>query len=117
MAGAGLPDNSARTERAESSRLAWAFVISIAFHLLILGTYQTGKKAGWWEKLHWPAWFPHKSIAEILKQKEIEHLPLEPAPQQEPPLMFVDVSPAQAVPEPPKDAKYYSDKNSLAANP
>jgi outer membrane biosynthesis protein TonB len=31
--------------------------------------------------------------------------------------MFVNVSPAQATPEPPKDAKYYSDKNSRAANP
>jgi outer membrane biosynthesis protein TonB len=32
-------------------------------------------------------------------------------------LMFVNVSPAQAVAEPPKDAKFYSDKNSRAANP
>jgi outer membrane biosynthesis protein TonB len=31
--------------------------------------------------------------------------------------MFVDVSPAQATAEPPKDAKFYSDKNSQAANP
>jgi outer membrane biosynthesis protein TonB len=31
-------------------------------------------------------------------------------------LVFVDVSASQAVPEPPKDAKYYSDKNSIAAN-
>jgi len=31
--------------------------------------------------------------------------------------MFVNVSPAQATAEPPKDAKFYSDKNSRAANP
>jgi outer membrane biosynthesis protein TonB len=31
--------------------------------------------------------------------------------------MFLDVSPAQAVAEAPKDAKFYSDKNSRAANP
>ncbi len=31
--------------------------------------------------------------------------------------MFVNVSPAQATAEPPKEAKYYSDKNSRAANP
>jgi outer membrane biosynthesis protein TonB len=31
--------------------------------------------------------------------------------------MFLNVNPAQAVAEPPKDARYYSDKNSRAANP
>jgi len=31
--------------------------------------------------------------------------------------MFLDVDPDQATPEPPKDAKYYSAKNSRAANP
>jgi len=31
--------------------------------------------------------------------------------------MFVSVSPAQATAEPPRDAKFYSDKNSRAANP
>jgi len=31
--------------------------------------------------------------------------------------MFVHVSPAQAATEAPKDARFYSDKNSLAANP
>ena len=31
--------------------------------------------------------------------------------------MFVDVSPAQATPEPPKKADYYSARNSVAANP
>jgi hypothetical protein len=37
-------------------------------------------------------------------------------PPQEIPLLFVDVSPAQVALEPPKDAKFYSDKNSRAAN-
>ena len=31
--------------------------------------------------------------------------------------MFVNVNPAQATAEAPKDAKFYSDKNSRAANP
>jgi hypothetical protein len=31
--------------------------------------------------------------------------------------MFVDVSPSVAAPEPPKQTPYYSDKNSVAANP
>jgi hypothetical protein len=33
------------------------------------------------------------------------------------PLQFIDVSPAQTAPEPPKDPKYYSNKDSVAANP
>jgi outer membrane biosynthesis protein TonB len=35
----------------------------------------------------------------------------------EAPLIFLQVDPMQAAPDAPKDAKYYSDKNSLAANP
>jgi len=110
---ASIPSGSLRQEQAESSRLAWAFVISLAVHLLIFGGYHTGKQLHWWQDLHWPAWLrPVKILAEALKKK--------PPPlvhEQEPPLMFVDVSAAQATVEPPKDAKFYSDKNSQAANP
>lgn len=107
---------SLRWEQAESSRLAWAFAISLSFHLAIFGGYETGKKFGWWQDPRWPAWLqPVKTLVEMLKKKEN---PAQPLPQpQEAPLLFVDVSPAQAVAEPPKDAKYYSDKNSRAANP
>jgi len=96
------------------SRLAWAFALSLAFHVLVYGGYYTGNKFHVWERLHWPAWLqPPKVIAELLKKKE------NPAPLARPdiPLMFVNVSPAQASAEAPKDAKYYSDKNSRAANP
>ncbi len=37
--------------------------------------------------------------------------------QEEAPLLFVEVTPEQATPEPPKDAKLYSYANSQAANP
>jgi hypothetical protein len=104
-----------RSEEAETSRLAWAFIISVALHLLIAGGFQTGRKLGWWQ--HWrpPAWLESaKVMAQVFKPKEKA-----PAPprQIQVPMMFVDVSPAQAVTEPPKEAKYYSDKNSRAANP
>ena len=105
---------SLRTEQAEVSRLAWAFAISLALHLLLYGTYHTGKKYHLWQNLHFPAWVhPPKFLAELLKPK------LNPPPlrRQETPLLFVNVNPAVATPEPPKNAKYYSDKNSLAANP
>ena len=113
MSVAGMPEMSLRLERAESSRLAWALAISLALHLLFFGSYQTGRKLGWWQNIHWPAWVQSaKMLTEMLKKKDNPQ-----QQQQEVPLMFVDVSPAQAVTEAPKDAKYYSDKNSKAANP
>jgi hypothetical protein len=114
MSIAGTPRWSLRLERAETSRLAWAFALSLAFHLLVFGTYQTGKKYNLWQDLHWPAWLhAPKILQEVFKKKESQ-----PPPQpQDVPLMFVNVNPAQATAEAPKDAKFYSDKNSRAANP
>ena len=115
MSIAGTPRWSLRLERAEVSRLTWAFALSLAFHLLVFGGYQAGKKYNLWQNLHWPAWLqPPKILTELLKKKEEPH---PPRPLQDIPLMFVNVSPAQATAEPPKDAKFYSDKNSRAANP
>jgi hypothetical protein len=114
MAIARMSRGSLRTEQAEVSRLAWAFAISLAFHLLVFGGYKTGEKHHLWQHLHLPAWVhAPKFLTELLKPK------LNPPPlrRQEVPLMFVNVNPAVATPEPPKDAKYYSDKNSRAANP
>src|ERR1035441_9340019 len=102
MSIAGTPRWSLRLERAEVSRLTWAFAISLALHLLVFGTYQTGKKYNLWQSLHWPAWLlPPKIFTELLPKKE------EPRPSrllQDIPLVFVNVSPAQASPEPPKNA-------------
>ena len=115
MSAAGMPNWSLRVERAESSRLAWAFTISVALHLLTFGSYETGKRLGWWQNWHWPPWLQSaKMLTEMLKKKENTQPPQQ---RQEVPLMFVDVSPAQATPEPPKTTPYYSDKNSRAANP
>jgi len=57
---------------------------------------------------------PPKILTELLVPKKPSPPP--PLPQDYP-LMFVNVSPAQASVEPPKDAKFYSDKNARAANP
>ena len=106
---------SLRVEQAEVSRLAWAFALSLAFHLLVYGCYHTGNKYHLWQHLHWPTWLqPPKFLTELIVPKK----PAPPPPQrQELPLVFVNVSPAQATAEAPKDAKFYSDKNSRAANP
>jgi len=116
MSVAGAALGSVRQEQAESSRLVWAFAISIALHLLIFGGYQTGKQFHWWENAHWPSWLsPLKKLADALKKKEpLTAQPLQPQP---PPLLFVDVSPENATPEPPKNATHYSSFNSQAANP
>ena len=56
------PDGRLRLEQAEFSRLAWAFALSLAFHLLVFGGYQTGKKYHLWQHLHWPAWLQPPKI-------------------------------------------------------
>jgi hypothetical protein len=104
---------SGRSEQAEVSRLAWAFAISLAFHLLVYGGYHTGQKYHVWQRFHLPAWVHAPKILTDLIKKQ----PPPPLQRQDPPLMFVNVSPAQATAEAPKTAKYYSDKNSRAANP
>ncbi len=113
MAVAEMPSWSFRRERAGSNRLALAFAISLALHLFLAGTWQAGRKLGWWQNLHLPQWMQSaKMLTELLKKNP----PTPPAPQ-EVPLMFVDVNPAVATTEAPKDAAFYSDKNSRAANP
>src|SRR5689334_5218655 len=103
MAVAGTAEGSVRAARADSSRLAWAFVISLCLHLMLGGTYYEGNKLGWWRKIHLPAWLQKaRMLTEVLKKKE----DIKPLPSPEIPLMFIDVSPAQVAVEPPKDAKY-----------
>jgi len=108
-----------RAERAEVSRLAWAFGISLALHLLIGGGYQAGRKLGWWQ--HWepPAWMQQaaRALPKILTKKDAQRAEPPKVVQKQLPLIFVDVSPDQVAAEPPKETKYYSDKSSRAANP
>lgn len=100
-----------RLDRRESSRLAWALAISLMIHLFCFGTYELGKQTGLWKIL--PAWLQKVKILAALVQPR----PSPPPQVQEAPLMFVDVNPATATAEAPKNAKYYSNKNSRAANP
>src|SRR5277367_1885595 len=94
---------SLRLNRFESRRLAWALALSLAAHFLVWGGYELGKKAGLWQRLHWPA-------RTHLAEKKIT-----PPVQDSDPTIYLDVDPDQATPEAPKDTKYYSSKNSRAA--
>ena len=113
MSVAGMPKWSLRLEQAESSRLAWAFALSVALHLLVFGAYESNRKFGWSQYVHWPAWLqPVHRLVDLLKTRKTI-----PPPSREAPLLFVDVNPALATAEPPPDSRFYSDKNSRAANP
>jgi outer membrane biosynthesis protein TonB len=55
-----------------------------------------------------------KQFTEQLKARQLAE---EKKFEEEAPLLFVEVTPEQSTPEPPKDPKFYSSANSLAANP
>lgn len=100
-----------RPGRFYNKRLTWALIISLLFHGMCFGGYEFSRTIlpGWLARVKILA-----ALAEQLRKKPAP--PAQPQPS-EPPLVFVDVDPAAATPEPPKDAKYYSAKNSQAANP
>jgi outer membrane biosynthesis protein TonB len=93
---------SLRFSRVEKTRLLVALLVSLLAHLGAWGGYELGKNSGLLEKLAWPA------------RKKISP-PAKPIAQNTEPTIFIDVS--QAATEALKNAKYYSDKNSRAANP
>ena len=99
--------------RPDRNLLVRAFVISLAAHLLFYGTFRLGHQLGWWEKSWLPAWLRRAKPTLVAALKN----PVNPPAQQEIPLLFVEVDPNQATPAPPKEAKYYSARNSQAANP
>ncbi len=54
---------------------------------------------------------------QLYEQLKMQQLADEKKFQEEAPLLFVEVTPEQSTPEPPKDPKFYSFANSQAANP
>ena len=103
MAGNRTNPTTLRIGRLEFTRLGWAFALSLVLHLVFWGTYVAGRN------IHWPVWMQRMVQAPPVQAKQ--------PPQSRPPLLFVDVTEAQAVPQEPKDANKYSDRNSIAANP
>ena len=105
MTGVGTQLDSLRFSRLETRRLAWVFALSLLAHLLAWGGYQAGKEFNLWQKLRLPP------LMLLTKIKPAQPPPPSPA------LQFVDVPPTQVATEAPKNAKYYSNQNSRAANP
>jgi hypothetical protein len=109
MSVTGLQETSLRPGRLAYKRLAWAFAISLVVHALCYGGYQFSRTVlpAWLERVKFLA-----ALAEELRKK-----PKTPPQPTEPPLAFIEVNPAVATPEPPKNAKFYSSQNARAANP
>ena len=105
--------NDLRPARADFHALGRALVISLILHALTYGGYRAAKKYHWLENLHLPAWLQKVEQALVIVPPA-KIMP--PQQQAEPPLLFVEVSPAAAITEAPKKSKFYSDKSSRAAN-
>ena len=97
--------NSLRWSRLEKRWLLVALAYSLIFHILGLSTYYIGVRQHWWQ--------PVKLLSALSKIPPSPKPP--PANPQEEQVVFVDVSHEEKTP--PKKAKYYSSKNSQAANP
>ncbi len=101
-----------------SHPVARAFAISLAFHLLVLGVFEVAYRAGWLPS----AYAPSVLLAQQLQRTQV--LPSElqalnqpdPDVQRELPIIFVEVDPSQEAPDAPEDTKFYSMRNSRAAD-
>ena len=101
--------------RLVESPVAMAFAFSLLVHVSLYTGWKLGNTFGWWKGSS--TWVERlkksKSPAQklIALAKERARLP------KEIPLTFVEIDPAAATLEPPKDAKHYATQNSKAANP
>ena len=110
-----------------------AFMLSAAIHCAVYLSYGELKKLNWHgqqkilqlffpsskHQINFnPAKYLNDKLAFLQKlQNKVNPPSQNKQPHTEPPLLFVSVPPSQAAPEPPKNAKFYSDKDSIAANP
>src|SRR5262245_28972545 len=113
-------DNRTLRRWAENNPLAVALVLSLVIHLMLLGTWRVAVRMGWWN--HHAAWLV-KLTQKLAAAKPRIRFPLQPKPpppspqNQEIPLTFLEVDPTTAVDKAPENAKFYSDKNTVASNP
>src|ERR1043166_4924177 len=98
-----------------TNTLLLALAGSLLFHVLALGTLELGVRLSWWSRNALPLWLQPRITAlpaikvPVLTQKADDQRPM--------PMLFVDVNPATATEDSPKDTKYYSSANTRAANP
>ncbi len=103
-------------ERSATDKLLLrALIISLLIHLAVFGTWKWGQTHNLWRHVNFPAWMrlTPKLLIPAIPKNAILH-PKSLVPSQ---LVFVDVDPALAQAAPPKNPKFYSANNSIAANP
>lgn len=105
MARAHDESGSLRFSRGERARLLAALLLSLLVHFAAWSGFEAGQKLGWWQKFHLPAWL-HPAAKQFPLQAQFAH--------NNEPQIFVDVSHADM--DAPVRTKYYSNKNSRAAN-
>jgi len=96
-----------------------AFCISIALHFIIFAIIELGHGLGWWKHSVLPVWMRESTQRKLALDKANPlKMPQPPKkPEEDVPLIFVEIDPSQATQEPPKDTTYYSTRNTAAANP
>lgn len=95
-----------------------ALAISLAFHLALFTSLELSRRYSWWQKNPIARWLREALLQPVVARIPEAKKPSPPTPvTREIPLTFVDVDPAQAALEPPKDAKFYSSLSTKAANP
>lgn len=103
-----------------SSPVARAFAISLLAHFILFAGVETGRKVGLWKHSLLPQSGKSRLQQEVEKAEKQMQEKIQQALQNQVPeaqLVFVEVDPATIVQEPPKNAKFYSDQSSIAANP
>ena len=103
-----------RLPRLTSNSITRALGLSLVFHLLLFGAVELGYRLGLWNSsllglITFNTADKLDPRLEAKKRAEMEKQELVP-------LIFVEVDPAQASQEAPKETKYYSTRNSLAGN-
>jgi hypothetical protein len=89
-----------------------ALILSLLVHFLAFFTYKIGESQGWWTNWAMPRWMQvvSRALAPVVPKQATAITP-KPVP-----LMFVEVDPANAIPEPPKTPKFEGAHNTVAAN-
>ncbi|MCL5097220.1 MAG: hypothetical protein M1608_06795 [Candidatus Omnitrophica bacterium] len=113
-----------RRLRIWTNSLVRAFALSLLFHVVLFSTMELGHQLGWWKPRGIPHWMAealrrqaNKQALETKSKANLKNKDNTQQNQPEVPLVFVEVDPSQAVTDVPKAAKYYSSRNSVAANP
>lgn len=87
--------------RSDWKRLGWALAIAVGLHVLLFLALV----------------FLAGVAIVMLGVQQAKTNPISEKAKDREPIMFIDVSEAQSIAEPPKDAIRYSDRNAIAANP